>query len=160
MDFKIGDIVARKSYNYDVLFRVIHISNDGVADLVGITTRILADAYLYDLKLIGKDELNARLKNISNSRRTRMNRSYDNLNKNRGAFNNYRENSNFSKMYQREKTYKKPGSVLHLDGDGEYCKECKKIYKEMGLNAIIYNLNENKRRRNVKWINMLKLLQL
>ena len=87
MDFKIGDIVARKSYNYDVLFRVIHIGNDGVADLVGITTRILADAYLYDLKLIGKDELNARLKNISNSRRTRMNRSYDNLNKNLYIYN-------------------------------------------------------------------------
>ena len=91
----------------------------------------------------------ARLKNISNSRRTRMNRSYDNLNKNRGVFNNYRENSNFSKMYQREKTYKKPGSVLHLDGDGEYCKECKKIYKEMGLNAIIYNLNEKDQYKHV-----------
>ena len=149
MDFKIGDIVARKSYNYDVLFRIIHINNDGTADLVGITTRILADAYLYDLKIISKDELNLRLKNVSNNRKVRMNRSYNNLSVNRGEYNNYRENSNFSKMYQREKTFKKPGSVLHLDGDADYCKEWKKIYKDMGISAIIYNLNERDQYRHV-----------
>ena len=149
MEFKVGDIVARKSYNYDVLFRIIHINNEGIADLVGITTRILADAYLYDLKIISNEELKVRLKNVSNNRRVRLNRSYNNLNSNRSGFNNYRENSNFTKMYQREKTYKKPGTVLHLDGDGEYCKECKKIYKEMGINAIIYNLDERNQYRHV-----------
>ena len=56
MEFKVGDIVARKSYNYDVLFRIIHINNEGIADLVGITTRILADSYLYDLKIISNEE--------------------------------------------------------------------------------------------------------
>ena len=120
MGFKVGDIVARKSYNYDVLFRIIHINNEGIADLVGITTRILADAYLYDLKIISNEELNVRLKNVSNNRRVRLNRSYNNLNNNRSGFNNYRENSNFTKMYKREKTYKKHGTVIHLDGTGEY----------------------------------------
>ena len=39
-----GDIVARKSYNYAVLFRIINIQPNGIVDLVGITSRILADA--------------------------------------------------------------------------------------------------------------------
>ena len=103
MEFKVGDIVARKSYNYDVLFRIIHINNEGIADLVGITTRILADAYLYDLKIISNEELNVRLKNVSNNRRVRLNRSYNNLNSNRSGFNNYRENSNFTKKQHIKK---------------------------------------------------------
>ena len=74
MEFKVGDIVARKSYNYDVLFRIIKIHSDGVVDLVGITTRILADAESYDLKLISKQELDQRLKAVSTNRRTRMER--------------------------------------------------------------------------------------
>lgn len=41
--FKVGDIVARRSYNYDVLFRITNINN-GIADLVGISVRIVADA--------------------------------------------------------------------------------------------------------------------
>ena len=35
-NLKLGDIVARKSYNYDVLFRVTRITGEMV-DLVGIT---------------------------------------------------------------------------------------------------------------------------
>lgn len=40
---KVGDVVARKSYGYDVLFKVSNIYNDMV-DLVGMTVRIIADA--------------------------------------------------------------------------------------------------------------------
>ena len=40
---KVGDVVARKSYGYDVLFRVSSIYDDMV-DLVGMTVRIIADA--------------------------------------------------------------------------------------------------------------------
>lgn len=150
MDFKIGDIVARKSYNYDVLFKIIAIHQEGSVDLVGITTRILADAPFYDIKLMSKDEVSARLKNINNNRKTRMDRSYNNLKgKSYNGYNNYRENLNFNIMYQREKTYKKPGMVLHLDGDKDYCNECKRIYKEMGINAIIYNIDEREQYRQV-----------
>lgn len=41
--FKVGDIVAGRSYNYDVIFRITNIRN-GMADLVGVTVRIVADA--------------------------------------------------------------------------------------------------------------------
>ena len=77
--FKIGDIVARKSYNYDVLFRITNIQPNGIVDLVGITVRIIADAHEYDLKLIGKEELEVKLRNIEMSRRARLNRSFNNM---------------------------------------------------------------------------------
>lgn len=31
--FKVGDIVARKSYNFDIMFRVVNIRNE-IVDLV------------------------------------------------------------------------------------------------------------------------------
>ena len=40
---KVGDVVARKSSGYDVLFRVSNIYDDMV-DLVEMTVRIIADA--------------------------------------------------------------------------------------------------------------------
>lgn len=154
MEFKVGDIVARKSYNYDVLFRIIKIHSDGVVDLVGITTRILADAESYDLKLISKQELDQRLKAVSTNRRTRMDRSYKNI-KGRGVANSYRDTTqNFNNLYQREKTYKKPGTVLHLDSDRDYCVECKEIYKKMGIKANIFNVDEREQYRQV--VNLLQ----
>ena len=59
--FKVGDIVARRSYNYDVLFKIKNIRSD-MADLVGITVRIVADAPIYDLKYIPPEESNKILK--------------------------------------------------------------------------------------------------
>ena len=44
-NFKVGDIVARKSYNYDVLFRITSINGE-IADLVGTTVRIIADVHV------------------------------------------------------------------------------------------------------------------
>lgn len=44
-NFKVGDIVARKSYNYDVLFRIKSINGE-VADLVGVAVRIIADVHV------------------------------------------------------------------------------------------------------------------
>ena len=142
-NFKIGDIVARKSYNYDVLFRIINIHPNGIVDLVGITSRILADAEEYDLKLITKQELEIRLSNIEKSRRSRLDRSFKNIKyKNNNYSNKFlRENTNYT-IYQKEKTYKKPGTVVHIDGDEEYCAQCKELYKKMGIRAYIFNIEE------------------
>ncbi len=51
---KIGDIVARKSYDCDILFKVINIRNEGLNrtyGLKGILYRIEADAPDWDLEL-------------------------------------------------------------------------------------------------------------
>jgi len=41
---KVGDIVARKSYGKDLLFRIIEINRYGIVKLAGLNYRILADA--------------------------------------------------------------------------------------------------------------------
>ena len=50
MQFKIGDIVSRNSYNNDVIFEIISIEND-IALLKGSFVRLCADAPLSDLRL-------------------------------------------------------------------------------------------------------------
>ncbi len=148
-NFKIGDIVARKSYNYDVLFRITNIHPNGLVDLVGITVRIIADAQDYDLKLIGKEEMEQKIKNIELSRKTRLNRTYNNMkNGNTGRFNFYRENFK-TEIYQKDKLYKRPGRVLHLDGDEEYSKKCMEIYKHFGINAAVLNIEEKEQYKQV-----------
>ena len=64
LKLKVGDVVARKSYGYDVLFKVVNIY-DEMVDLVGMTVRILADAPVYDLKLMSPEEISANSTNVS-----------------------------------------------------------------------------------------------
>lgn len=150
-NFKIGDIVARKSYNYDVLFRITNIHPNGLVDLVGITVRIIADAQEYDLKLIGKEELENKLRNIEMSRRVRLNRSFNNMNNKNNKIKYMRENmvENGYNIYQRDKTYKKPGRVLHIDGDEEYSAKCRELYKKFGITAYVFNIEEKEQYKQV-----------
>lgn len=141
--FKIGDIVARKSYNYDVLFRIKNINGE-IVDLVGITVRIIADAPIYDLKLITEEEANKKMTENEINSRTRLSRSYAGLN---SRFNirgrDYSNMNNQTPMYTKESIYKKPGVVLHIDGDLEYASKCKDVYKRMGVTAYVYNIVES-----------------
>lgn len=112
--FKIGDTVARKSYNYDVLFRITGIRGEMV-DLIGMTVRIIADAPIYDLKYITKEE-ETRMLNINDKRfDERLSRTYS------GIKNRFNLRSNLSgvneplPIYSKDAIYKKPGVVLHID---------------------------------------------
>ncbi len=150
-NFRIGDIVARKSYNYDVLFKIVGFNSNGLIDLMGINVRITADAYDYDLRLIEKEELQLKLKNIEMNRRNRINRSIDSINRRHNGYNmhnNYRENI-APEIYTKEKLYKRPGRVLHIDGDEEYTVKCREMYKKLGINAYVLNINEREQYRQV-----------
>lgn len=48
MNFKIGDLVTRKSYNNDLIFKISEI-NDDICYLVGVNIRLCADSYIEDL---------------------------------------------------------------------------------------------------------------
>ena len=65
---KKGDIVARKSHKCDILFSVEGIirSSKGmeIAILKGITSRIVADAYLEDLIILDNKILNDSLRSL------------------------------------------------------------------------------------------------
>jgi len=143
--FKIGDVVARKSYNLDILFKIIGV-NKNIIDLAGLTVRIVADAPISDLVHITEKEVNDRMKKIDDSRRVRMNRCYNNINK---KFNIRDTAMDIPNVYVKEKIFKKPGVILHIDGDAEYTEKCRENYKRMGLTAYVYNISEEEQYKQV-----------
>ena len=73
---KKGDIVARKSYNKDILFnvkRIYKVNNEKMAILTGITKRVEADSKIEDLEIIEKEILNKRLSKIQDKIDTKIN---------------------------------------------------------------------------------------
>jgi hypothetical protein len=58
--YKIGDIVSRKSYNNDILFKIVDIKQDKAGNsiiLKGIDYRLVADAHESDLTLQSKESI-------------------------------------------------------------------------------------------------------
>ncbi len=138
---KKGDIVARKSHNLDILFSVENIikSSNGleIAILKGITTRIVADAYLEDLVILDNKKIDDSLRSLDIKIEDRIN--------------------NFLKKKKEKLLYKeraledvKAGKILHLDGDKLYSEKSARYYKKMGLNAVVKNVAENKQPLVVK----------
>ena len=145
---KKGDIVARKSHNLDILFSVEKIirSTNGmrIAILKGITTRIVADAYLNDLVVLDSKEVDDSLRSLDIKIEDRINRL---IKKGKEKF-QYKER-NFQDI--------KTGKILHLDGDRFYSDKSARYYKKVGLNAIVKNIPENKQHLIVKdYINKYK----
>lgn len=59
---------------------------------------------------------------------------------------NYYEQAN---IYQKEKMYKKPGRLIHLDGDESYADKCREIYKKMGITAYVFSMPESEQYKQV-----------
>ena len=149
VNLKVGDIVARKSYNYDVLFKVNRIYND-MADLIGINVRIIADSPIYDLKIVSPEQATKILKDIELNNRTRLSRTYSGLSNKFNIRNNYFNNMDVATpIYSKESILKKPGVVLHIDGDAEYAIKCKDVYKKMGITAHVFNIKESEQPKHI-----------
>ena len=105
MEFKIGDIVTRNSYNNDTLFRITDIKDD-VYYLIGLNIRLCADSYKEDLKLSEDNRLEEEfLKDIK------------------------------PKELDRDDYFYLPGKILHIDGDKEYLNRCLKYYNDFNIMA-------------------------
>src|SRR5699024_11774525 len=68
MELQVGDLVERKSYNYDLLFRIIEIREENgeqYAVLHGEDIRLIADAPLHDLVVIDHGKHTKRMKKES-----------------------------------------------------------------------------------------------
>ena len=92
-----------------------------------------------------------RLKKIEESRHVRMSRCYSNINKKYYNFNikdqiNLNDNPN---IFKKEEILKKPGIILHVDGDSDYAEKCKNNYKRMGLTSYVYNIPENEQYKQI-----------
>ncbi len=124
---KTGDIVARKSYNQDVIFIVDLVIDNKIAILTGITTRLKADSHIDDLEIISKKEIHNIYKKID-----------EKIDK---VSNKANEKSGWLK---RSSKITRTGKILHLDGDRRYSEKSKAYYQKMGLNAVVRNITESR----------------
>ena len=129
---KEGDIVARKSYNKDIIFKIIGFSRDDnnkkVANLKGVAFRLIADSYLDDLELIEENDMKSVLidKNVQSLLYRSVIDARERQNMSRGA----------AKLQLSSNVYGIPGKVLQLDGDKDYLKICLDVYTELGIPAV------------------------
>ena len=140
---KIGDIVGRKSYNKDILFRVKNIINTKtgqIAILIGIIERVEADSSISDLEKVSEERIQKDLNKIQKRIESKIN-AVDKIK---------------NKTEDRKK-YTITGKILHLDGDKKYSEKSYRYYKKLGLNAIVKNIPEYKQPKVV--YNLLKIYQ-
>ncbi len=107
--FEIGDSVTRKSYDNDIVFKIVAIDDD-IYYLSGLNVRLCADAKEDDLvKCIGHTEEDER------------------------EFLNSIKQIN---TLERNDYFYLPGKILHIDGDKDYLKRCLKFYEDLNIWAI------------------------
>lgn len=129
--FKVGDIVARKSYNKDIIFRVIDIKEDsekGISYILkGTDFRIMADAPGDDLEASSEEEFNKQNES--------MNKRMSEIIKDKGESFRGEDTRSKKKSKKGSRRFGITSRVLHLDGDEEYLEMCLKAYKAMGIEA-------------------------
>ena len=102
----VGDLVTRRSYNNDIVFKVVDIKGD-VYYLCGVSIRLHADSNEDDLVICNK---------------------YQNEEEFDVSFDDY-------KTLDRNEYFYLPGRVLHIDGDNEFLDKCMKFYKKNRIKA-------------------------
>ena len=108
LEFKIGDLVTRNSYNNDMIFKILSI-DDGICYLKGIDVRLVADSPIDDLSLYENE----------------LPRDDDFYKKLRSSF-----------SLDRSDFFYLPGKILHIDADNDYLEKCINFYKYDNLCAV------------------------
>jgi spore coat assembly protein len=134
---KEGDIVVRKKYGGDVMFRIINIlhGEDGTetALLKGLFLRLIADAPLGDLCMVNLHDLNTQRVKTDILYQDHVNQVLRRRGKRDKA--GWRNEAG-EKKEKRLPFYDVPGKVLHIDGDAEYLNLCLKTYNMMNMQVV------------------------
>ncbi len=137
----IMDVVGRRSYHCDILFRVIDIrEEDGrkIAILYGEDFRLIADAPYEDLISINQTE---RIKK-SQQFRSMEEQSFQ-LFRQDVSLIKQKQEYDATEGYSKELNYfQMPGKVLHIDGDATYLKKCLLLYEKVGVPVYGVHCNE------------------
>lgn len=141
MDIKLMEMVGRRSYHCDILFRVIDIRETNgrkMAVLYGEDFRLIADAPYEDLVIINQND------------RAKMTQEYRTLEEQ--SFRLFTQDVYLLKERQEYEAtggyvkpssyFQIPGKVLHLDGDPNYLKKCMDLYEKVGVPVIGIHCNE------------------
>ena len=125
--FQLGDLVTRKSYDNDIVFKIVGIKEDNYI-LKGVFVRLFADSHKDDLKIYADEEKDDFSPEIE---------GYRNL--------------------ERNEYFYLPGRILHIDGDRDYLEKCMNFYKKNRLKAfgvystadeLVTNVEENLKKYN------------
>ena len=117
LNFKIGDLVTRKSHNNDIVFKICEIKGN-IVYLCGVNVRLCADSYVEDI--------------------IKMNSNIDEDDDSEIIEANVREIN-----IDRDKYFYIPGRILHIDGDNDYLDRCMRFYNNMGVKANGLCLHES-----------------
>ena len=137
MTLKIGDIVSRKSYGSDILFKVVDIKREGgnkIAVLNGLCFRLEADAPETDLVIRNEEYV----RNYNEKMERTINLKIQNLNSVKELKKKFYNNN----WARDKKKFAKPGKVLHIDGDKDYLVVCMEQYKKFKIEAVGVYLKE------------------
>lgn len=108
MKYKIGDLVTRKSYENDLVFKIVAIEDEYV--LKGIYVRLFADSPEEDLEVYNEEK-----------------EEEEKI---------FKERLKEENTLNRDEYFYLPGKILHIDGDSEYLNKCLDYYKESNLWAV------------------------
>lgn len=146
MDIKVGDLVGRKSYGCDIVFRVHDIikQNDKlIIILKGLNLRIIADAPEADIVKLPPSKIKEdsrkfddRVGILTRRLEKRAKRAIRGINP--------------IAFRETDQVFKRPGKVLHLDGDKNYLDMCLKAYKDFNIEAVGMVVAENEQPRVVE----------
>ncbi|RYG72700.1 sporulation peptidase YabG [Lentibacillus lipolyticus] len=137
MSFSAGEMVTRKSHNHDLLFRIASVSGDN-AQLHGEDVRLVADASLDDLVLVGKRDLEQRKKQGKQQEEL----SYRLFRQDYQLMKEKREYQTTNGYQYTESFFQLPAKVLHIDGDRMYLRKCIELYNRIGLQVHGVHLHE------------------
>lgn len=137
---KKGDIVARKSYEKDILFMVKNIiatPKEKIVILKGLVDRIEVDSKIEDLELVDRKTVKKKLETWHHKLNHKIIETKEK-----------RENNDYKIGILSRNTKNKEkiitGKILHLDGDKKYSQKSYYYYKKLGLNAVVKNIPEYK----------------
>ncbi|MBP1970347.1 spore coat assembly protein [Virgibacillus natechei] len=137
MDFTTGELVTRKSYNNDLLFRVALVKDD-IAKLHGEYTRLEADSPFEDLTQVQSRELEKRRKKGKEQEEF----SYRLFRQDYQLMREKREYESTDGYHSDVSYFQLPTKVLHLDGDQNYLRKCIELYERMGMQVHGVHLYE------------------
>ncbi|WP_274648401.1 sporulation peptidase YabG [Paenibacillus humicola] len=135
---KQGDLVVRKSYGGDVLFRIATL-NQQRAVLKGTDYRLLADAPLPDLSVVRDPEYTGAAAKV----RIKVNESMRRIQEQRDKQVQHNESELRRELSESQPYFEVPGKVLHLDGDPNYLKKSMQLYTQLRVPAYGLHVHES-----------------
>jgi spore coat assemly protein len=141
VDIKLMDLVGRRKYNCDILFRVIDIQEMNGQKLVvlyGADIRLVADALYDDLVVINQNQRSK----ITEEYRTLEEQSYRLFAQDIDLIKQRQEYEATGGYVKSSNYFQIPGKVLHLDGDAAYLEKCMTLYEKIGVPVTGIHCNE------------------